>query len=87
VASSYDDQTFLEIMTIRGRVDRLERVAALMLVRGLTQLEQIRLLALAGFGPTQIAELLVTTANTVSVALTQLRNQKLLPKAKGATRG
>ena len=64
------------------RVDRLIRVAALSLVENRKQKDQIRVLTLAGFKPTEIAELLGTTPNTVSVAISVLRREKELPVAR-----
>jgi len=59
-------------------LDELRKVTALLSViatRGLTQRDQIAALARAGLAPKQIAELLGTTPNTVSVYLSQLKKQ------------
>lgn len=52
---------------------RTERLLAVMLVHGKKQVEQIALLTLAGFEPKDIADLLGTTPNTVSVTLSKAR--------------
>jgi DNA-binding CsgD family transcriptional regulator len=59
-----------------GVLEQLRRVVRLLSVlalRGLTQRERILTLSSAGFQPKEIAELIGTTPNTVSVCLTQLR--------------
>jgi DNA-binding CsgD family transcriptional regulator len=60
------------------RIDLLIRLFAVNLVNGKSQREQIRLLAMAGMGPKEIAALLGTTPNTVNVALTALRKKGAL---------
>ncbi len=62
------------------KLDRLLRVLAISVTKGMKQNEQIALLDRAAFPPKEIAALLGTTSNTVSVALTNLR------KAKGDSR-
>jgi DNA-binding CsgD family transcriptional regulator len=57
----------------RSPAEILTRIAAISLVSGKKQKEQIRLLSLAGMSPKDIAELIGTTANTVNVALSHLR--------------
>jgi DNA-binding CsgD family transcriptional regulator len=57
-------------------IDRLEvliRLNSLLLTEGKKQTEQIRLLALGGIKPIEIADILNTTSNTVNVALSSLR--------------
>jgi DNA-binding CsgD family transcriptional regulator len=56
----------------------LRRLLALSLIDGKKQREQIRLLAAAGMDRNEIAELLGTTANTVSVAISTLRKERKL---------
>ena len=51
------------------------RLLALQLVDGKKQVDQIRLLSKAGLTPKQIAELLETSSNTVSVTLSQIRRK------------
>lgn len=55
---------------------RLTNVLALLLVTGKPQPEQISLLSAAGFAPAEIAPLLGTTPNTVSVILSKLRKER-----------
>jgi hypothetical protein len=55
------------------KLDQLLRVLTISVTRGLRQVEQIALLNRARFLPKDIAELLGTTSNTVSVALSALR--------------
>jgi CRP-like cAMP-binding protein len=50
------------------------------------QKEQIRLLSLGGLQPTEIAQLLGTTRNSVNVTLSQLRKSKSL-RLKSEKRG
>ena len=57
---------------------RLINLLALLLVKGLPQGEQIALLDRAGLRPSEIAEMLGTTANTVSVELSNRRKNKKL---------
>ncbi len=57
------------------KIDLLVRLFAVNLVNGRSQREQIRLLAIAGMGPKEIATLLGTTPNTVNVALSTLRKR------------
>ena len=59
---------------------RLTNLLALLLVQERTQLQQIDLLNRAGFGSAQIAALLGTTRNTVSVALSVQKHGKKTKK-------
>jgi DNA-binding CsgD family transcriptional regulator len=63
----------LDTDAITQKLDRLIRLVALGLVDGKKQREQIDLLARSGLPPREIADLLGTTANTVSVTMVQLR--------------
>jgi len=68
-----------------AKIDLLTRLTAISLVNGKNQLDQIRLLSLAGMKPTEIAALIGTTGNTVNVALSALRkNSKMNLKSQGA---
>jgi DNA-binding CsgD family transcriptional regulator len=58
----------------------LVRLNALAMISGRSQREQIHLLSQGGFTPKQIAELIGTSANTVSVELSRKRQEK----ARGA---
>lgn len=66
------------------KLDQLLRVLAISVTKGMKQNEQIVLLDRAAFPPKEIANLLGTTRNTVSVALTNLR--KANPKKRKAER-
>lgn len=55
------------------KVDSLLRVQTLAATRGMKQGEQIAFISRAGFQPKEIAELIGTTSNTVSVALSKLK--------------
>jgi CRP-like cAMP-binding protein len=61
---------------------RLVNLLALLLTQERTQAEQIDLLNRAGFRPAEIASLLGTTSNTVSVALSVRKHAKTRKKAK-----
>ena len=55
---------------------RISNLLALLLVTGKPQPEQISLLSAAGYTPSEIAQLVDTTRNTVSVTLSQRRKGK-----------
>jgi DNA-binding CsgD family transcriptional regulator len=70
------------------KLDLLVRLIAVNLVNGKSQREQIRLLAIAGMGPKEIADLIGTTPNTANVALSGLRKAKRLNlKSEGDENG
>ncbi len=58
------------------RLDVLTKLVAAGLVVGRPQRDQIELLSKAGLQPREIAELIGTTSNTVSVNLTAIRKAK-----------
>lgn len=63
--------------TITGvGLERLTNLAALLLVKGEPKPEQIRILAAAGFGNSEIAALLGLTPNSVNVALHRSRRKR-----------
>jgi len=70
--------------TIVQRLDTLIRLVSIALVENKKQKEQIRLLTLAGIGPSRIAVILGTTANSVKVAISNLRKVGQLPGANHA---
>jgi DNA-directed RNA polymerase specialized sigma24 family protein len=57
-------------------LERLINLAALLLVKGEPKPEQIRVLAAAGFGNSEIAALLGLTPNAVNVALHRSRRKE-----------
>ena len=59
-----------------NQLEKLTRLLALLVVKGESQVEKIKVLAGAGFASGEIAELLGTTSNTVSVTLSKLRSKK-----------
>jgi DNA-directed RNA polymerase specialized sigma24 family protein len=61
---------------------RIANLLALHLVTGKPQPEQISLLSAAGYSPSEIARLVGTTRNTVSVTLSQRRKGKRKSKKK-----
>ncbi|HEY2934411.1 MAG TPA: hypothetical protein VGK99_21950 [Acidobacteriota bacterium] len=61
---------------VLAKLDQLLRVLTVSVTKGMRQNEQIALLDRVGFQPKEIADLLGTTSNTVSVALTNLRKAK-----------
>jgi len=66
-----------QLSEISRKLDTLVRLSAIGLVRGLkTQKEEIALLSDSGFKPKQIADILDTTSNTVSVTLTEIRRER-----------
>ena len=58
------------------QMERLTRLLALLVVKGESQTEKLRVLAGAGFANTEIAELLGLTSNAVNVALHRSRSKK-----------
>lgn len=78
-----DDDQPVEARTSHG-VARVTNVLALLLVKDVKQqAEAIQLLDRAGFEPREIAALLGTTPNTVSVALYQAK--QLAKRSRGKT--
>ena len=59
-----------------AKLDVLIRLTAIGLCAGKSQKEKIQILDSAGLPPKQIAEMLGTTPNTVSVALVGLRKER-----------
>lgn len=68
---------------VSSKLDTLIRLSALNVVKGMeTQKEKIVILSDAGFQPKDIAEILQTTSNTVSVALNAIRKDRNLVKVE-----
>ena len=61
---------------VAKQLEKLTRLLALLVVKGESQPEKVKVLAGAGFTNTEIAELLGTTANVVNVTLHRLRTKK-----------
>ena len=70
--------------TVAKKLDALIRLVAIGLCDGKKQKDQIALLASAGLQPRAIADILDTTANNVSVTLSNLRKSKIKRRRKGS---
>ena len=62
--------------TLIDKIDNSNKLLALLVIKGEKQAESIGRLSSAGLQPKEIAELLGTTRNTVSVILTKLKKNK-----------
>ena len=62
--------------TVESELKVVSRLIALSLIDGKKQREQIALLATAGMDRHEIAELVGTTANTVSVEISNLKKNR-----------
>jgi DNA-binding CsgD family transcriptional regulator len=58
------------------KLNAIIKLMVLRMTEGKSQVDQIKLLSLAGLPPKEIAETLGTTSNTVNVTLSNLRKQK-----------
>lgn len=65
-----------DIEAVIEKLDTLTRLVAIGLVQGKSQRDQIELLSNAKLQPREIADLIGTTSNTVSVNLTAIRKAK-----------
>jgi len=79
----------LGLRVLSQQLEALIRLNAVALAEGKKRRDQIRLLSTAGLPPKTIAELIGTTANTVSVELSALRREQggAKTRAKKATDG
>lgn len=69
-------------------IDELKKITRLLTVlvtKDMTQREQIQLLSSVGLAPREIAELIGTTANTVSVTLSVIRREAGKKRAQSKT--
>lgn len=73
MTESVDDQILEELR-------KMNRLMATISLRDLSKRDRIELLANVGFPPREIAELIGTTPNTVSVELSKLKRRKNAPK-------
>lgn len=81
------DKTDGLLKEISDRLDTLIRLYAMGLVREIKlQKDQISVLDEAGFKPKQIAEILGTTSNTVSVSLSAIKKERLAKERKEAAK-
>jgi DNA-directed RNA polymerase specialized sigma24 family protein len=65
---------------------RIANLLALVSVKGESQTEKIVTLTAAGFSPAELAELLGTTANTISVTLYKSKHPTAKPSASKGTK-
>jgi DNA-directed RNA polymerase specialized sigma24 family protein len=68
------DDKFIQNLSVK--IDTIIKLMVLGMTEGKNQVDQVMLLAKAGFKPKEIAETLDTTPNTVRVALSKLRKEK-----------
>ena len=66
---------------------KISRLLTLLLTKDLSQRDKIALLSTAGLQPKEIADLIGTTPNTVSVTLAHMRKQQARRRASGAPKG
>lgn len=71
---------------IAEKLNYLVRLSAIQIAEGKTPRDQIQVLSSAGFGPKDIASLLGTTSNTVSVTLSQIRKKDRRKRGHGKPR-
>ena len=62
-----------QLRELTARMDAIIKILALTLPKELTQADKIVLLSDAGFQPKEIASILGTTPNTVSVTLSKMK--------------
>lgn len=67
---------------VLSELRRIVRLMTLSITKELSQREQIALLSTAGFQPKEIAELIGTTRNTVSVTLAHMKKAQA-PRRRG----
>jgi DNA-directed RNA polymerase specialized sigma24 family protein len=68
------EQQHKELMALESHLERIAKLLALLVIKDQPQNSQIPFLSGAGFSPSEIAEMLGTTANTVSVTLSRIRS-------------
>ncbi len=61
---------------IATQLNSIKKLLVVNIIDGKNQKDQISILSFAGFQPKEIAELLGTTSNTVSVMLNKLKKEK-----------
>lgn len=80
-------------MTLEQRDDilpelrRISRLLTLLVTKNLSQKDKIALLSSAGLQPKEIADLIGTTPNTVSVTLAQIRKEQPARRPGRAPKG
>lgn len=63
---------------------KISRLLTLLVTTDMSQKQKIEVLSAVGFQPREIAELIGTTPNTVSVTLVHMRKQQAARRAGGA---
>lgn len=66
---------------------KISRLLTLLVTTDMSQKQKIEVLSSAGLQPKEIAELIGTTPNTVSVRLAEIRKQQAARRAGGAPKG
>lgn len=72
---------------ILSELRKISRLLTLLVTRDLSQRDKIALLSTAGLQPKEIADLIGTTPNTVSVTLAHIRKQQARRRASGGSKG
>src|ERR1700690_1543355 len=73
--------------TVIRQLERIANLLGLLVTHGKQQVEQIAVLSGAGYSPSEIAQLVGTTPNTVSVALSQMKAARKRKKQNKAKKG
>ncbi len=73
--------------TLARQLERIANLLALLVTHGKPQMEQIAVLSGAGYSSAEIAQLVGTTRNTVSVALSQMKSRKQKKPKKAKKKG
>lgn len=63
-------------------LQQIKKLLIILCIKGLEQKEQIRTLSSTGFQPKEIAELIGTTSNTVSVTLNMIKKERKIDRQK-----
>jgi len=72
---------------VLGELRKMSRLLTLLVTKDMSQKEKIERLSSAGLQPKEIAELIGTTPNTVSVRLAEIRKHQAAHRAGGAPKG
>jgi DNA-binding CsgD family transcriptional regulator len=76
-----------DLDNVLSELKRISRLLTLLVTKDLNQRDKIGLLSTAGLQPKEIADLVGTTANTVSVTLAHIRKQQAARRpGRGAKR-
>jgi hypothetical protein len=80
--SIVDELSSIRTTSLTAFESKVVNLLALHLVNERPQMDQVSLLARAGFRPSEIASLVGTTANTVSVILSKEKRERKSRKSK-----